>query len=149
MVGPVYVELPEDVLESIRLLLIYFSLPRWGEARPVYPRSIKRAARILGIDNRWVTEERNVWRLPDKEKMRARLALAGLNPDNPMEIIDQEKWDLAWRQLSTTDRFNIAAQQQAIAMGETAPKAQSVVQQFIDWPKKKRSNRRSIDVICF
>jgi hypothetical protein len=71
MVGPVYVELPEDVLESIRLLLIYFSLPRWGEARPVYPRSIKRAARILGIDNRWVTEERNVWRLPDKEKMRA------------------------------------------------------------------------------
>jgi hypothetical protein len=149
MPGPIYVELPEDVLESIRLLLIYFSLPRWGEARPVYPRSIKRAARILGIDNKWVTEDRNVWRLPNEEKLRARLALAGLNPDNPMEVIDQEKWNLAWQQLATTNRFRIEEQQQAIALGEKAPKAESVVCQAIEYPKKKTSKRASRGVINF
>jgi hypothetical protein len=116
MVGPVYVELPEHVQEALRLLLIYFDLPRHSEARPVYPRAVKRTARILGIDNKWATPEVNVWRLPGKEKLRARLALAGLNLDNPMEILDEERWNLAWQQLTKTDKFRIEHQQRAIAV---------------------------------
>jgi hypothetical protein len=125
-----YTELPEDVLEAVRLLLLYFKQDRDSPTpRPLYPKAVKRAARLLDLSTDWDVPpgKPRRWRLRQEEHWRKRLELAGLNPDNPMEIVDQDRWNIAWQQLVKTDSFKADQQQRSLALGEKAPPAEGIL----------------------
>jgi hypothetical protein len=134
---PIFIELPEDILEAVRILLVYFTLPRVGNPRPLYPKVVKRAARLLGVCTDWEVPKNvpNKWRLPKEEQWRSRLVLAGLDPDS-LEIVDQKRWNLAWEQLKE-NRFSVTEQQKDIALDRKAPPAQSVLTQVNSKPKER------------
>jgi hypothetical protein len=134
---PIFTELPEDILEAVRILLVYFTLPRSGNPRPLYPKVVKRAARLLGVCTDWEVpkDAPNRWRLPKKEQWRSRWVLAGLDPDT-LQIVNRSRWDLAWEQLKE-NRFSAEAQQKAISIGREAPPAEPVLTQVKSKPKER------------
>jgi hypothetical protein len=135
----IYVEMPEDVQEAIRILLLYFDQPRIGNPRPLYRKTLKRAQRILDIKTDWRVpqSEPNKWMTPTKESVIKRLELVGLDPDDPMRVVNQERWNSAWEQLLKTEKFNEAEQRQAIASGKEAPQAESVMSVVVTAQQKK------------
>jgi hypothetical protein len=134
----IYTELPEDVQEAIRILLIYFKLPRIGNPRPLYPKAIKRACRILNIRGDWTIpqDQPNKWMDPNDKHLKNQLRLVGLDPDDVMRVADQGRWNLAWEQLLKTEKFSVTEQQKAIAFGKQASPAQGVMRVFVT-PKNK------------
>jgi hypothetical protein len=134
----IYTELPEDVQEAIRILLIYFELPRVGNPRPLYPKAIKRACRILDIRGDWTVSpsDPNKWMTPTRKHVEDRLRLAGLDLADVMRIADQDRWNLAWEQLLETEKFSGPEQQKAMAIGKKAPPAEGVMSVVVT-PEKK------------
>jgi hypothetical protein len=146
----IYIELPEDVLEAVRILLIYFRLPRphpksYGSLtkdgpRPLYGKAIKKACRILGVNNDWriPDDDPNRWDQLNITLVKKRLLLAGIDPDDAvMNPVDQERFNLAWEQLLKTGTFSTVEQQKALACGRQAPPAEAVLSVFAH-PKKKK-----------
>jgi hypothetical protein len=148
----IYIELPEDVLEAVRILLIYFRLPRHypkksyrslakDGPRPLYGKAIKKACRILGVNNdcRIPAEDPNRWDELNMELVKKRLLMAGIDPDDAvMNPVDQERFNLAWEQLLKTGTFSAVEQQKALSYGHQAPPADAILSAFV-YPKKKKT----------
>lgn len=129
----VFLEEPGDVQECIRLLLLYLQLTHDGRPRAVYSRAIKRACRLLKIMIQW-HDGRPSWVL--SKEWRDRLRLAGLDPDNPMRVVCQRRWDNAWEQLITTGTFRDDRARRDIATGKKSPRAEARVKAIALAPKK-------------
>jgi hypothetical protein len=114
-------DFPEDVLICIKLLLYYFSTSADEEPAGIYSRTLKRACRVLDVRSTLQADGRITWALSAWWKKRLRMA--GVNPENPTEILDSERWDLAWQQLKETGTFRHDIQQKNIAQGFKAPQA--------------------------
>jgi hypothetical protein len=89
---------PEDVQAAVCVLSWLFQNNESPNFRALHQRSIKRAYKVLGVVK---GKRRNDWR----ERV---VCTFGLNPDNPMEVINPNAWALAWKQLSKTHRFSDA-----------------------------------------
>jgi hypothetical protein len=105
----------------------------------LYGKSIKKACRILGVNNDWriPAEDPNRWDELNMEHVKKRLLLAGIDPDDAvMNPVDQERFNLAWEQLLKTGTFSEAEQQKSINLGRQAPQAEPILSAFVH-PKKK------------
>jgi hypothetical protein len=122
----VLTEYPESTLASIRLLLFHFGKPvvphgtlNW----PITPLSLRRAKKLLGVVrayDRW--QIRGQW--------ERRLKSAGINPLDPLDIIDVDLWSLAWLQITTMWNYSISEQTKLLAMGRTADYPKPVIKAF-------------------
>jgi hypothetical protein len=126
----VFLDSPLDVQRCVWLLLWMFSQSEDGV---VYGRAIKRACRLLKTMHEF-RDNRSHWIL-DKE-WRARLKLAGLDPNDPFRIVNQRRWDNAWEQLITTGTFRDDRARQDIATGKKSPRAAARVKAIALAPKK-------------
>jgi hypothetical protein len=139
----IYVEHPDDLLEAVRILLIYFQLPRMTKSpRPLYGKTIKKACRILGVNNDWrvPTGDPNRWAELDMDHVKKRLRLAGIDPtDAVMNAVNPDRFNLTWEQLLKTRKFNEAEQQKAIARGKRAPPPEAILSVFVTSKKKEAS----------
>lgn len=99
---PNYNEEKKDIQSALNLLIEYCS--NGSSHRALSHRTLKRARRLLDLWAMWQADGITVnWEL--KENWRSRLLLAGLNPDNPEEVLDEKAWDLAFRQLIDRNVF--------------------------------------------
>ena len=112
-------ESPEDVQRALAIVLSLFD--EQGRARPLYGKAIKRACRLLNISY----SRDDHWRRWDYWPRR--MKLAGLDPDDPMRVVDANRWNLAWQQLVETGTFREAGQQSALNRGLIAPTAETRV----------------------
>lgn len=131
----VFLESPEDVQEAIALLLVYFAQPREGKPRPMYGKAIKRACRVLKVMAERYDQSCR-WNLP--AEYRVRLKLAGLDPKNPLRVVNQRRWDNAWAQLLETNTFRDDRAQRDIATGRRSPRAEPRVKAIAVRAKVKR-----------
>jgi hypothetical protein len=118
-------EYPDDVLDAADMLLTILlgqpsrRLSDWR--RPPYSLSIERAYQLLNVVSRY-RDGKKKWTLvgPPKSKWEQRLELAGVDPVS-LEVVDQKRWNLAWLQLSTTNKFLAPQQRTNIALKIEAP----------------------------
>jgi hypothetical protein len=131
----VFIESPEDVQECIRLILLYFGLVHRGAPRPIYGRAIKRACRVLKVMA--LPHDTGLkWMLPGEYKER--MKLAGLDPGDPLRVVNQRRWDNAWRQLVETGTFRDDRARADIATGRRSARAEARVNAIAVRPKRGR-----------
>jgi hypothetical protein len=115
---------PEDVLIIGRAITRYL---RSNEEFAVafYLEGLKMAKSLLGVHA--VTDKGRRTRWEEHPRILRRLELAGL--DSELRIVDQKRWNLAYKQLSETlprPRFDEGKQQRDIALGLSAPEPEQV-----------------------
>jgi hypothetical protein len=111
---------PRSTIEAVRMIQSYFS-DGTRDKVVIHYKAIKRASRLLKLMTK--TDEHGNLSWVRSSEWRSRLVLAGLDPDT-LEIVDQERWDLAWEQMSRTRTFRDDIQRKNLALGKKAPKAE-------------------------
>jgi hypothetical protein len=86
-------------------------------------------------------EGRDMWLM--SPHWSERLKLVGIDPVT-FTITDQNRFNLAWHQLSTTKTFHIAQQRVAINRGEVAPAPQAIERYWIQSPKDKVTKPKAL-----
>jgi len=145
--------LVDDVLSCVVTALGH--LHPWPRIEPAlgYTPAMRFAIRLLQVQVR-ETDGRKTWKL--RRQWKAGLLLAGIDPRFPsgatlgtkphelITIVDQEKFNLAWRQL-TQNRctYSVKKQRLMIAQGLRAPLASDHVYWVYNDPPSKRKPKQT------
>jgi hypothetical protein len=97
----IFSELPMDTQQAVAVLLSLFD--DFSHPRPVYQQCLRKAQRLLKVMGQTDINGQYTWILSNQ--WRSRLELAGLNPDDPMDVVDPYRWALACHQLDKTGTF--------------------------------------------
>jgi hypothetical protein len=115
---------PQDILIIGKLLTQYLRSDAEFKVA-IYREGLRMAKALLGIHAVTGDDRRTRWE--EHPRILRRLELAGL--DSELRIVDQERWNLAWKQLNETlpkPRFDEGKQQRDIALGLSAPEPEQV-----------------------